>query len=41
MFSKTAIVITESGPIQGFKKTAQDSELTIDCFSGFPMLRLQ
>jgi para-nitrobenzyl esterase len=36
MFNKTAIVITESGPIQGFKKTAQDSELTIDCFFGVP-----
>ena len=36
MLRKTSIVLTESGPVQGFQKTIPKSESTIDCFLGIP-----
>jgi len=36
MFSPTAVVFTEAGPVQGFKKQSAKAGLDIDCFFGIP-----
>ena len=36
MFLPSSVVMTEAGPIQGFKKQSAKEELAIDCFLGIP-----
>ena len=36
MFLPSSVVMTEAGPIQGFKKQSAKEDLTIDCFLGIP-----
>lgn len=36
MFLPSSVVMTESGPIKGFKKQSAKEELAIDCFLGIP-----
>ncbi len=36
MFLPSSVIVTEAGPIQGFKKQSAKEDLTIDCFLGIP-----
>ena len=36
MFLPSSVVMTEAGPIQGFKKQSAKEDLAIDCFLGIP-----
>jgi para-nitrobenzyl esterase len=36
MFLPSSVIVTEAGPIQGFKKQSVKEDLTIDCFLGIP-----